>query len=174
MSKIEIKLKSMLDETFTKKQEADKQAKLDELNKDKQLINDILGYVRQRLFYKKLNNDWNSNSVKIVTEEDVLNDYVTNDETNKYSHLTEIKANTYRGSSSLEITVNGHKYYHLGEMFARYKKDLESAIEKTQWEYDRLNDKLSLVRSLETSEAIVKKLLKDYQKATDKYFIEKF
>lgn len=161
MSEVEEKLKKIADKAYKDKVKTEKKAIEQRYLKDKTLLTEILEIVKKRLVYKETGDSWQRNYT-VVTEEMLFDDYTTPPK-NSWNTGTTMKAD----GKYFVITVNGHRYSHLGELFKNYKAQVEKSIELNQFERDKLYEKRDTIKQLEKQEPHVKRMLEEYEKTLE-------
>jgi len=157
MSKIEDTLKRLADKAYKEKVTVEKAAIEKRYLSDKELLEQILEIVKSRLVYKEIGEYSYDRQYVVVTEEMLLEDY-TSPPKNSWGAGTKIEAK----GKYLTISVNGHRYQHLGELFKTYKESIDKAIEDTQWQRDKLYEQRKELKQLNEQEPKIKKMLLEY------------
>lgn len=163
MKTIEQKLTALADKAYKDKVKIEKVAIEKRYLGDKQMLEQILEIVKSRLVYKEVGDSW-SKKYLVVTEEMLFEDYTTEPK-NSWNRGTKIEKN----GKYFTITVNGHRYSHLGELFKTYRNDIEEAIKKNQQESDMLYEKRKTIENLEKEEPKIKQMLSDYITLTETF-----
>ena len=149
------KIIKLANKAFEEKIKAQQKNIKEKYELDRVVLEKIIKFVEDRLFYKKTGDSWNP-KYTVVTEEILLNDYANPAE---YNRSTEISGN----GNLLKIKVSGHYYYHIANLINTYEEDIKDALEKNQWEREKLYEKSGLIEEIKKKEPLIKKLFIDYQ-----------
>lgn len=159
------KIRDMARKAADEKIAADK-AKLETaVTVDLEIIEKILAMVKDRLIYKVFSPQYGKKTYVVVTEEMVLADYTTKNE-RSYSHGTAIERveASWGASAYTRIKVNGHIYYHAGDLFTKYKEEADTAAKKAQKEWELASERKGAIEELLALEPVVKEIMLNYQK----------
>lgn len=154
------KIKAKAYENVNKKLEEERQRVEDKINNELNAVEEILKYIKNKLIFKKVGNNW-SHKYTLVTEEMFFEDY--NSEPKNYwdkgieiNHKRENKWDCF-------IKVNGNYYYDVRYIISNYEEDFNALDKRLNSLKEQFSEIERLEERLLEEEPRIKKLLEQYQ-----------
>ena len=160
--KIISKIKAVAYDNVNKKIEEERRKNEDKINNELNDVEKCLAYIKNKLVYKIVKNNWNTVGYELADEDMFLTDY-TNDPKNTYC---------YRGIQFFDtddkyerplFKVNDEEYYDIRKIISRYKEDFDNYSKELR----RLNENFSNISrkadELKKQEPYIKKLIETYK-----------
>lgn len=155
------KIKEMAYENVNKKLEEEKKETERKINSELEIVEEILKYIKNKLIFKKVGDDWKHEYV-LVTEEMFFEDY-RNEPKNSWNKGIEIR---YKREKKWDyfIKVNGEYYYDVRYIIANYEEDfdfLDKRLNRLREDFSNIEE---VKNGLLEQEVKIKELLEQYQK----------
>lgn len=155
------KIKEQAYENVNKKLEEERKEKERKINSELETVEEILKYIKNKLIFKKVGDDWRYNYV-LVTEDIFFKDY-SSEPKNYWGKGIEIRHKREKNWEYF-IKVNGEYYYDVRYIIANYKEDFDVLDKRL----NRLRDDFSKIEEVKENlleqEVKIKELLEQYQK----------
>lgn len=155
------KIKELAYENVNKKIEEEKKETERKINEEIEIVEEILKYIKNKLLFKKVGDNWNGKYV-LATEEMFFEDYNKKSEYNWRNGLL-IKHNREKKWDEF-IKVNGESYYDVRYIIRNYEEDfnyLDERLIRLKSEFREIEAKKD---KLLKEEPKIKRLLEQYQK----------
>lgn len=154
------KIKEQAYENVNKKIEEERKETERKINSELEVVEEILQYIKNKLIFKKVGDDWKHDYV-LVTEEIFFEDY-SGEPKNYWSKGIEIKHEREKKWDYF-IKVNGNYYYDVRYIIAGYEEDfktLDNRLNSLREDFSKIE---KAERSLLEQEPKIKKLIEQYQ-----------
>ena len=154
------KIKEQAYENVNKKIEEEKKATEAKINKELDVVEEILKYINNKLIFKIVGDIWNCNYV-LVTEEIFFEDY-NKEPKYDWQKGIEINHNKERKYDHF-IKVNGERYYDIRYIIANYEEAYNGYKNRLQNLNESFREIEGKARELKGKELAIKKLIEEYQ-----------
>ena len=154
------KIKEKAYENVNKKIEEERKETERKINSELEVVEEILGYIKNKLIFKKNKDDWKKDYI-LVTEDIFFEDY--NEEPKNYWNKgIEIKHEREKKWDYF-IKVNGNYYYDVRYIIAGYEEDFKTLDNKLNGLRENFYKIEEAERNLLEQEPKIKKLIEQYQ-----------
>lgn len=154
------KIKEKAYENVNKKIEEERKETERKINSELEVVEEILGYIKNKLIFKKNKDDWKKDYI-LVTEDIFFEDY-NGEPKNYWNKGIEIKHKREKNWDYF-IKVNGNYYYDVRYIIAGYEEDfktLDNRLKELRENFSKIEE---AERNLLEQEPKIKKLIEQYQ-----------
>lgn len=155
-----LKIKEQAYDNVNRKFEEEKKTIEEKINNELEVVEEILKYIKNKLIFKKVGDNWNRKYV-LVTEEIFFQDYITEPDNSWYKG---VKINYNRDNKyGPFIKVNGEYYYDIRYIIRNYEEDFEYFKNRLKDLNDQIKNIEDGVKTLKEKEPAIKKLIEEFQ-----------